>query len=162
VVTEIQRKSERHVAARAREDACACGASKAGATGICAACGAMAAGPLAAGGAGSGDAARGAVLHVGLAAALAIIAAIVFIATLPGCASAPPAPPPPPRPVPSLVGQMRLDAEELLARAGLRAHYSYRYAELDMDLVVDQSPEAGVPLAPSVPVEVVIATKSPR
>jgi beta-lactam-binding protein with PASTA domain len=97
-------------------------------------------------------------LHATIAAVLAIAAAIVFVATLPGCAAPPKAVELPPRPVPSLVGHERGEAEAALARAGLHATYVFRHAELSTEMVVDQTPEAGTPVTPSTPIEVVIAS----
>jgi beta-lactam-binding protein with PASTA domain len=100
-------------------------------------------------------------LQAGFAALLAIAAIVVFLVTSAGCAAAPP-PPAPPRPVPAMVGQPRLEAEQALSRAGLRPTYTYRYAEVDLDWVVEQRPEAGTMLSAAAPVEVVVATRHPR
>lgn len=101
------------------------------------------------------------VLQAIIAASLALVALLLFSVSS-GCASTPERIPEPPRPTPSLVGQHPTEAENALKRAGLTARYTYRYAEVDADWVVEQTPETGVPIVPPAPVEVVVISRSPR
>ncbi len=138
---------------------------------LCVACGASLGGPLAPGASpilGAGASARtyaarsDSRLPAALAAVLALAAILLFLSTTPGCASTEAAPPPPPRPVPDLVGQPRIEAEQTLARAGLVPKYSWRYGEVDLEMIVEQKPAAGVAITPPEPVEMVVLTRRPR
>jgi hypothetical protein len=104
--------------------------------------------------------ARSDTLQAILAASLAAAALLLFSITS-GCASTPERPLEPSRPTPSLVGHPRSEAEQRLTKAGLAGKFSYRYAEVDQEWVVDQTPESGVPIAPPAAVEVVVITRTP-